>query len=83
MDITHLVNFYYIKKFFQLNRIDNINYQTQSEFLIKSGINVRLKQAIKYTKKKEEQKKLYLSVERLISKNKMGELFKVLIASKK
>ena len=83
VDITHLVNFYYIKKFFQLNRIDNINYQTQSEFLIKSGINVRLKQAIKYTKKKADQKKLYLSVERLISKNKMGELFKVLIASKK
>ena len=82
MDITHLVNFYYIKKLFQLNKINNINYHTQSEFLINSGINIRLNQVIKYTKNKENQKKLYLSVERLISKNKMGELFKVLIASK-
>ncbi len=82
VDITHLVNFYYIKKLFQLNKINNINYHTQSEFLINSGINIRLNQVIKYTKNKENQKKLYLSVERLISKNKMGELFKVLIASK-
>ena len=33
-DITHLVNFYYIKKIFKLNKVSNITYQSQSNFLI-------------------------------------------------
>ena len=79
-DITHLVNFYYIKKIFKLNKVSNITYQSQSNFLINGGIKFRLQRILKILKNNESKQKLEMSVKRLISKDQMGLLFKVFTA---
>ena len=79
-DITHLVNFYYIKKIFKLNKVSNITYQSQSNFLINGGIKFRLQRILKILKNNESKQKLKMSVKRLISKDQMGLLFKVFTA---
>jgi len=66
-DITHLVDFNLMKSFFAQNKIESQIF-TQREFLIQNGI-------LNLINEKNSD-----GIERLVSSEKMGELFKVLIA---
>ncbi len=79
VDITYLVNFNLIQKFFnKKNKFKNI-IMSQSRFLIDNGILTRLAQAKKVLKSEKEKIKLDLAVKRLIDPNKMGGLFQSFI----
>ncbi len=77
-DITYLVNFKLLNEIFKRNNLSNILNMTQSKFLINNGILVRLENAKKNLKNKEERIKLEMAVNRLIDPKQMGTLFKVL-----
>ena len=76
-DITSLVNFKKLAKI-----AENHNLQkyivTQKEFLESLGVEIR-RQKLLENKTKEEQNLINSSIDRLIDKRQMGELFKVLI----
>ena len=80
-DITSLVDF---KKMIEIAKFNKINidyYTTQRDFLLKYGILERSKQVLK--KSKPIKKKMIIDgLNRIINKNNMGSLFKVLIISK-
>ena len=77
-DITHLVNFKLIKRIFRKNGLSNIYDTSQSKFLKKNGILVRMEQAKKKITNKKSEAKLEMAVKRLIDPKQMGTLFKVL-----
>ena len=81
-DITHMINFNYYRKIIKNLNLDFIKFTTQREFLIKMGILERAEIISKNTNflKKSD---IYYRLKRLIDKNQMGFLFKVLFASKK
>jgi SAM-dependent MidA family methyltransferase len=81
VDITHLVNFKFINRIFEKNSLTRTLNMSQSDFLIKNGILARLKQAKKNLKNKQDKIKLDMSVNRLIDKKQMGNLFKVLLVT--
>ena len=78
-DITAHVNFAYLKEIAQKENLQTwlIN---QKEFLESLGIEIRRKNLIK-DKSTKEQDLINSSINRLIDKDQMGELFKVLILS--
>tara|TARA_B100000029_G_scaffold141828_1_gene137045 strand:- start:865 stop:1908 length:1044 start_codon:yes stop_codon:yes gene_type:complete len=81
-DITHLINFDFYIKMIKNLKIDSINLTTQREFLLKMGILERAEIIAKnmpFSKKTD----IYFRVKRLIDKNQMGTLFKVLFATNK
>ena len=78
VDITHNINFNLFRNF--INQMQNLDIKltSQRDFLIKLGIKQR---AEILSKNKSFLKKadIYYRVERLINKNKMGDLFKVML----
>ena len=81
-DITHLINFDFFKKKIRNLKIDCVNITTQREFLIKMGILERaeiISKNMPFSKKSD----IYFRLKRLIDKNQMGTLFKVLFATNK
>ena len=80
-DITYLVNFKLINQIFKRNGLFNIYNMSQSEFLTKNGILVRLEQAKKNLTNKKSKSKLEMAVNRLIDPRQMGTLFKVLMVT--
>ncbi len=81
-DITHLINFNYLKEKIKKLKISSINLTTQREFLLKMGI---LERAELLSKKMSFSQKsnIYFRIKRLIDKKQMGTLFKVLFATNK
>jgi len=81
-DITHMINFNYYKKKIKKMKLDCIKLTTQREFLINMGILKRaeiISKNVSFSKKAD----IYYRLKRLIDKNEMGLLFKVLFATKK
>ena len=79
-DITYLVNFQLLNKFFSKNNLFLNKIVDQSFFLKKLGITERAEILSKNMNFKEKSN-LYYRLERLLSDEKMGKLFKVLFAS--
>ena len=79
-DITYLVNFQLLNKFFSENNLFLNKIVDQSFFLKKLGISERAEILSKNMNFKEKSD-LYYRLERLLSDEKMGKLFKVLFAS--
>tara|TARA_B100001173_G_scaffold77204_1_gene65883 strand:+ start:2232 stop:3275 length:1044 start_codon:yes stop_codon:yes gene_type:complete len=81
-DITHLINFEFFRKKIRNLDIDCVNITTQREFLLKMGILERaeiISKNVPFSKKSD----IYFRLKRLIDKNQMGTLFKVLFATNK
>ena len=81
-DITHLINFHLFKKKLKKNKLDFIKLTSQREFLINMGIKERaeiISKNLPFSSKVD----VYLRIKRLIDRNQMGSLFKVLLATKK
>jgi len=81
-DITHLLNFSFFKKKAKDLKFDSVKLTTQRDFLLKMGILERaeiISKNLSFNKKSN----VYFRVKRLIDKNQMGTLFKVLFATKK
>ena len=55
----------------------NVNFMTQREFLLSNGLELRHKILVQSAKK--DQDKISLATDRLIDKNKMGDIFKVMV----
>ncbi len=81
-DITYLVNFKLLDKFFLENKLSISKIVSQSFFLKRLGILERAEILCKNLsfKKKSD---LYYRLERLLSDKKMGNLFKVIFAADK
>ena len=80
-DITSLVNFSLLNEFFSKQRLNVKKIVTQKFFLERMGIIERAK--ILEKKMNERQKKYMITtLSRLLNKNSMGELFKVIFAYK-
>ena len=79
-DITYLVNFQLLNKFFSKNNLFLNKIVDQGFFLKKLGITERAEILSKNMNFKEKSD-LYYRLERLLSDEKMGKLFKVLFAS--
>ncbi len=79
-DITYLVNFKLLRKFFKNNNLFSSNIVDQSFFLKKLGIIERANILSKKMSFKEKSD-LYYRIDRLLNEKKMGKLFKVLFAS--
>ena len=81
-DITHLINFNFLKQKIRSLKIDSVNLTTQRDFLIKMGILERaeiISKNMPFSKKTD----VYFRLKRLIDKKQMGTLFKVLFATNK
>ena len=78
-DITALVNFARLEKIIADDDLKSW-VVTQKEFLESLGVEVR-RQKLLQNKSKKEQDLINLAINRLIDKDQMGELFKVLILS--
>lgn len=80
-DVTSLVNFNLLKEFFLKNRLKVKNIVSQKFFLEKMGIIERAKILEKNMSIKEKE---YMSftLQRLLNKDLMGDLFKVIFAFK-
>ena len=81
-DITHLVNFSFLKKKIIDLKIESVKLTTQREFLLKMGILERaeiISKNVPFSKKSD----IYFRLKRLIDKKQMGRLFKVLFATNK
>ena len=75
-DITHHINFDLISKIAKKFKLKCSNIVTQSDFLVNLGILKRaeiISQNLPFTKKAN----IYFRLKRLIDKNQMGKLFKV------
>ncbi len=81
-DITYLVNFKLLNKFFSQKKLFLNKIVNQSFFLKKLGIVERAEILSKDMSFKEKAD-LYYRLERLLSEKKMGKLFKVLFAADK
>jgi NADH dehydrogenase [ubiquinone] 1 alpha subcomplex assembly factor 7 len=81
-DITYNLSFYLIKKIMKQFGSFNLLTTTQKEFLTKLGIFKRaeiLTKNMPFTKKAD----IYFRIKRLVDKNAMGDLFKVMLATHK
>ena len=81
-DITYMLNFDLLKKIFNKFKLKVNGISSQEDFLIKLGIKNRAEIITKnstFLKKAD----IYYRLERLIGKNQMGQLFKVIFATKK
>ena len=80
-DITSLVNFELLEEYFTKKNLKVKNIVTQRFFLEKMGI---LERADSLSKKMSfrDQSNLYIRLKRLLNKNLMGDLFKVIYAFK-
>tara|TARA_Y200000002_G_scaffold378107_1_gene384867 strand:- start:3247 stop:4293 length:1047 start_codon:yes stop_codon:yes gene_type:complete len=81
-DITYLVNFQLLKRFFQSKKLFLNDVVSQSFFLKRLGIIERaelLSRKMNFREKSD----LYYRIERLLSEKKMGKLFKVIFVSSK
>lgn len=76
-DITSLVNFGYLQKIIKKMQLKS-SLISQREFLISLGVEDRRKNLLSQ-KSQKEQEDINLAIDRLIDKDKMGELFKCLI----
>ena len=81
-DITHNINFNLFKKF--IKKFDNLesNLTTQKKFLLKMGIKQRaelISKNLSFLKKSD----IFYRLNRLISENQMGNLFKVMLIKNK
>jgi len=76
-DITALVDFSTLQKIALENNLQN-SIVTQGEFLNSLGIETR-REKLLVGKNIAEQKKINSSIDRLIDKKQMGELFKILV----
>ena len=81
-DITYNVNFFLLKKIAKKLNLKVVGITSQKKFLTKLGI---LNRAEKISEKLTflEKSDLYYRLKRLIDKNLMGELFKVMFVTKK
>ncbi|KAF8818681.1 SAM-dependent methyltransferase [Rickettsia endosymbiont of Cardiosporidium cionae] len=77
-DLSAHVDFYKLKQAAMNAGITDILFYTQKDFLIKYGILMRLNKLIAHKHNKHVQDILVNQVKRLISKQYMGELFKIL-----
>ena len=80
-DITYLVNFSLLKEFFLKKKLKVKKIVSQKFFLEKMGIIQRAKILEKKMTQKQ-QKYMSLTLMRLLHKNLMGDLFKVIFAFK-
>ena len=80
-DITSLVNFNLIQEYLKKGGLEVNNIVTQGFFLKKMGIMNRAEAVAKKMNFKEKSD-LYFRIQRLVGPKQMGELFKVLFASK-
>ena len=82
VDITHNINFNLFKNFLKkMKTLDN-KFTSQRNFLIKMGIKERA-EIISKNQSFLRKADIYYRVERLINKNKMGNLFKVMLIKNK
>ena len=80
-DITSLVNFNLLQKYFKKNKLTVNKIVTQQFFLKRMGIKNRaeiLSRKMNFREKSD----LYYRIQRLLSSKQMGELFKVIFAFK-
>ena len=82
VDITHNINFNLFKKF--INKFSGLksNLTNQKNFLIKMGIKQRaeiISKNLPFSKKAD----IYYRLKRLVDKNQMGDLFKVMLITNK
>ena len=81
VDITYLVNFGLLKEFFEKKNFKVKNIVTQKFFLETMGIIERAK-IIEKNMNDDQKKDLFLRLRRLLHKDSMGKLFKVIFAYK-
>ena len=80
VDITHLINFNFLKKLLKKNNLKICKYNTQERFLKQMGIFERaeiLAKNLSFRQKSD----IFFRLKRLTDKQQMGELFKVMFAS--
>ncbi len=80
-DITAHIDFEYISEELKKHNISNIFTSTQGSFLTEMGALERAK-SLQKGKSPQEQSEIFEAVSRLIAEDKMGALFKCLIAEK-
>ena len=80
-DITYLVNFNLLKEYFEIKNLKVKNIVTQRFFLEKMGIIERAK-ILEKNMNDDQKSNMFLTLERLLDKKFMGELFKVIFAFK-
>ena len=81
-DITYNINFKIIEKILKKFNLKISGKTTQKKFLINLGILKRaeiISKNLPFSKKAD----IYYRIKRLIDKNSMGELFKVMLATNK
>ena len=78
-DITYLVNFNLLKEYFKKKKLKVENIVTQKFFLEKMGILERAK-ILERNMNNHQKKIMFLTLKRLLHKDLMGELFKVIFA---
>ena len=81
-DITHLINFYFLKKILEKNGLKINGPSNQGDFLKKLGILER-GEIMSKNKTFLEKADIFYRINRLINKNEMGNLIKVLLVTKK
>ena len=82
IDITHHLNFHFIKQIVNLNGLKVGGIINQGDFLKNMGIDIRaeiLSKKMSFLKKTD----LYTRVRRLTHKDEMGELFKIMFVTTK
>lgn len=82
-DITHHLDFQYIKSLAKIHNLKCYGPMTQRKFLLTFGANERFNILLKSTKNKNKQKKIIQSYNRIVSNSQMGQLFKCIIFSSK
>ena len=81
-DITYNINFFLLKKIAEKLNLKVAGLTTQGSFLTNLGISYRaetLAKNLEFSKKAD----IYYRLKRLVDKNFMGELFKVMFITKK
>jgi len=81
-DITHIINIPILKKITKSFNLE-FDYNTQRDFLLKLGIMKRAEILAANKKSFLEKANIFYRINRLIGKNQMGELFKVIYFYKK
>lgn len=78
-DITTHVDFFHLQKVISNKKIKNIEIMSQAKFLIYNGILIRAKSLRDKLNNQEEKYLIQKQLNKLISNEGMGELFKVLL----
>ena len=78
-DVTYLVNFNLLKEFFKKKNLKVKNIVTQKFFLETMGIIERAK-IIEKKMNDRQRKSMFITLKRLLHKDSMGELFKVIFS---